>query len=322
MNAMTSILRRASPGAVLLAALALVPPILNLIGEPYYVGLATRAVIFGIAAVSLDLIVGYGGMVSLGHAAYIGIGGYSVGILSFYGVGGGYAHFGTAILASAIAAALIGSVSMRTRGIHLIMITLAFGQMLYYLAISASVFGGDDGLSIASNSDFGPVDLSDPTTLYFVSYAVLVVVIVALHRLTNARFGVVLRAIRSNEGRARAIGYSAYGYRLAAFVVAGTVCGIAGALLAEQNLFVSPTGMQWEQSGEILIMAILGGSGSLTGAVIGSTLFVLLQYFLARFTDHWQVLLGLVVLGVVLSGAGRASAFASRRRRKVMVAHP
>lgn len=314
--------RAASPALLVLSALAVVPPVLHLADQTFYIGLATRIVILAIAAVSLDLILGFGGMVSLGHAAYLGVGAYSVGILSYYGVTNGFAHLATATLASAAVALLIGASAVRTRGVHFIMISLAFGQMLYYLSVGVSAFGGDDGLSINANSDFGPLDLGDPTALYYAGYAVLLGVLIVLHRLMDSPFGVALRAVKSNDARARAIGLSAYGYRLAAFVVAGTICGWAGVLLANQNLFISPASIHWGRSGELLIIAILGGMGTLTGPVLGSVAYVLLEYFVSRFTEHWQIVLGAVIVAVVLAGAGGLLALTRSRRPRRPAVEP
>ncbi len=299
-------LRRNIVTIPLLIILALVPWIAEATGETFYIGLATRILIFAIAAVSLDLILGYGGMISLGHAAYIGIGAYSVGILSYYGVDNGFVQFGVAIIASAIVALAIGACSVRTTGIHFIMISLAFGQMLYYLAISINKFGGDDGLNIRGHSNFGSfIDLGEPTTLFYFCFAILVCVLFVLHQLVGSRFGMVLRGIKSNEARVVAIGASPFRYKLTAFVISATICGVAGALLANQNLFISPASMHWSRSGEILVMTILGGMGSLSGAVLGSVLYISLEYFLSRITEHWQAILGpIIVLVVLFAGRG------------------
>lgn len=303
-----------SISAVLLL-LALIPPVASYFDQGFYVGLATRILIFAIAAVSLDLILGYGGMISLGHAAYIGVGAYSVGILSFYGIHNGFVHFGIAATASASIALLIGASSVRTTGIHFIMISLAFGQMLFYLAISINTFGGDDGLTIKANSDFGSlISLKDPVTLYYFCFALLVAVLIVLYRLVGSRFGMVLRGIKSNEPRIRAIGISSFRYKLIAFVISATVCGMAGALLANQNLFISPASMHWSRSGEILIMTILGGMGSLYGGVLGAALYVCLEYFLSQATEHWQVIFGpIIVIFVLFAGRGLMGLFAPRR---------
>lgn len=286
---------------VILLALAVAPVIAHLFDDVFYVGLLTRVLIFAIAAVSLDLIVGYGGMLSLGHAVYIGVGAYSVGILSFYGIDNGFIHFATAVAASALMALLIGASSVRTSGIHFIMISLAFGQMFYYLAVSVNTFGGDDGLRIGRSSDFGPFgDLSDPVALYYVCFVVLILVLFALHQLVQSPFGMTLRGIRSNEPRMISIGVSPFRYRLTGFVISGMICGVAGALLANQNLFISPASMHWSRSGEIMIMTILGGMGSLSGGVLGAAVYVGLEYFLSRLTEHWQVIMGPIIVILIL----------------------
>lgn len=297
--------------------LALVPPLATAAGQDFYIGLATRVLIFALAAVSLDFILGYGGMISLGHAAYLGIGAYSVGILSFYGIHDGFVHFAVAAAASAGVALLIGASSIRTSGIHFIMITLAFGQMLFYLAISINAFGGDDGLTIDRASDFGPLgSLSDSSSLFYVCYATLAIVLFVLHRVVSSRFGLVLRSIASNEPRARAIGVPTFRYKLAAFVAAAVICGIAGALLANQNLFISPASMHWSRSSEILVMTVLGGMGSLSGGVLGVALYVCCEYFMSQASEHWQVVFGpLIVVFVLFVGRGLMGVIAPQRRR-------
>ena len=207
-----------------IAALLLVslPPLAIALGQPYYVDLVRRILILAIAAISLNLILGYGGLVSFGHAAYLGIGAYAVGILGFYGISNGWIHLLVAIGASALVAAAIGAVSIRTSGIYFIMITLAFTQMLYYLGISLDVYGGDDGMRLRSKSQFaGLVDLRDPVAFYYVALGVMLLFVFLTYRIVNSRFGMVLRAAKSNEARSRAIGFSPYPYRLAAFIIAG-----------------------------------------------------------------------------------------------------
>jgi branched-chain amino acid transport system permease protein len=282
-------------------ALALVPPVAALLDQPFYIDLFRRMMIFGIAALSLDLILGYGGMVSFGHAAYLGIGAYAVGVLAFHGFDNGFLQWGLAILASGLAAFVIGAISLRTSGVYFIMITLAFAQMLYYLGISIETYGGDDGMRLASRSRFGGLlDLGDPAAFYYVVMAILVLLLVLGHRLVNARFGLVIRAARSNEPRARAIGLSTFRYKLTAFVIAGAMCGLAGALLANHTEYVTPEFMQWTRSGEIMFMVILGGMGSLTGPVLGALVLLLLEDVLSAWTAHWQIILGPFLILVVL----------------------
>jgi branched-chain amino acid transport system permease protein len=295
----------------MVAALIAVPPLAALAGEPYYIDLLRRVMIFAIAAASLNLILGYGGLVSFGHAAYLGTGGYSVGILAFYGINNGWLQFATAIAASALVALMIGAISVRTRGIYFIMITLAFTQMLYYLGISVEEYGGDDGLRIRTRSQFsGLVDLNDPVVYYYVVLALLLATLYLVHRIVESRFGMVLRAAKSNEARSRAIGFSPYAYQLAAFVIAGALCGLAGALLANHTSFVTPEFMHWTRSGEIMFMVILGGMGTLPGPALGAFALLIVEDLLAGWTQHWQVILGpLLVLSVLFFRRGLAGAF-------------
>ncbi|HET7342057.1 MAG TPA: branched-chain amino acid ABC transporter permease, partial [Methylomirabilota bacterium] len=275
-----------------LAGLALVPVAAALLNQPFYVDLFRRILIWAIAAVSLDLILGYGGLVSLGHAAYLGIGAYAVAVPASYGVHSGLAQFGLAVLASAAAALLIGAVSLRTSGMYFIMITLAFAQMFYYLGISIQAWGGDDGMRLARRSRLPGLDLANPIVFYYVVLALLVLLLWLGHRLVHARFGTVIRAARSNEPRMRAIGFSTFRYRLAAFVLAGAVGGLAGALLTNQTEYLTPSYMHWTRSGEIMVMVILGGMGTLFGPVLGAAAYLLLEDVLSAWTVHWQVVLG------------------------------
>ena len=295
----------ASPRAVALAVgvllLVLVPPIAAFTNQPFYVDLFRRMMIFAIAAVSLDLILGYGGMVSFGHAAYLGIGAYAVGIPAFHGIENGFLQLGLAVVASALVALVIGAISLRTSGVYFIMITLAFAQMLYYLGISLETYGGDNGMRLAARSRFGgAIDLSQPATFYYLVLAILVLLLVLGGRLVDSRFGMVIRASKSNEPRARAIGFSPFRYRLTAFVIAGGAGGLAGALLANQTEYLTPDFMHWTRSGEIMFMVILGGMGTLVGPVIGAVALLLLEDVLSALTVHWQIVLGPVLVLVVL----------------------
>jgi len=297
--------------AITVLVLVALPPVMTAIGQTFYIDLVRRIMILAIAAVSLNLILGYGGMVSFGHAAYLGIGAYAVGILGFYGVTSGWLQWATAIGASALVALAIGAVSIRTSGIYFIMITLAFTQMLYYLGISLEVFGGDDGMRLKSRSQFaGLVDLGDPIAFYYVALALMLLAVFFVYRLVNSRFGMVLRAAKSNEARARAIGFSPYPYRLAAFVIAGAMCGLAGALYANHTSYIVPGLMSWQQSGDIMFMVILGGMASTAGPVLGTFALLIVEEFLKGWTEHWQVILGpLLVLSVIFFRRGLAGMF-------------
>jgi len=293
-----------------------VPPLAALTGQPYYIDLLRRVMVFAIAAVSLNLILGYGGLVSFGHAAYLGVGGYAVGILAFYGIHNGWLQWAVAIFASALVALVIGAISVRTRGIYFIMITLAFTQMLYYLGISLEVFGGDDGMRLKVKSQFsGLIDLDNPVAFYYLVLALLLAATYLVHRLVNSRFGLVLRATKSNEARTRAIGFTPYPYQLVAFVISGAICGLAGALLANHTAYITPSFMEWTRSGEIMFMVILGGMGTTPGPALGAFALLLVEDQLAGWTQHWQIILGpLLVLSVLFFRRGLAGLLPGGRK--------
>jgi branched-chain amino acid transport system permease protein len=301
------------PVLLLLAAL---PPLAAAAGEDFYIGLATRILVFALAATSLNLILGFGGMVSFGHAAFVGTGAYAVGILMQQGVASAWIAWPAAVLASALFALAVGAVSLRTRGVYFIMITLAFAQMLFYLMVSVKAWGGEDGLALPGRSAVGGgFDLASDTRFYYVVLALFVLAFLGIQRLLNARFGHALQAIRENETRMGAIGFPVYRYQLAAFTLAGGLAGLAGALLANQSGFVSPSLLQWNQSGLLLVMVILGGVGHPWGGFIGAVAFLLLEEVLSAYTIHWQFILGAVLLLVVLA-APRGLAGLLRREKK------
>jgi len=300
--------RRAIVLAAGLVLLAAVPPVAALANQPFYLDLVRRVMIFAIAALSLNLILGYGGMISFGHAAYLGVGAYAVGVLAHYGINNGYLQWALAIGASALVALAIGAVSIRTSGVYFIMITLAFTQMLYYLGISIAEYGGDDGMRLAVKSQFpGFIDLNDATAFYYLVLAILVLALFLGQRLVDSRFGMVIRAAKSNEVRTRSIGFSPYPYRLAAFVIAGAVCGLAGALLVNHTAYLTPEFMNWTRSGELMFMVILGGMASIAGPVLGAFALLLVEDALSGWTQHWQLILGpLLVLSVLFLRRGLA----------------
>ena len=297
-------------GVAVLLLVAL-PPLALKLGQPFYLDLVRRIMILAIAAVSLNLILGYGGLVSFGHAAYLGVGAYAVGILGFYGLTNGWLQWAVAMGASALVALAIGAVSIRTSGIYFIMITLAFTQMLYYLGISIAEFGGDDGMRLKARSQFsGLFDLGDPVAFYYVALVLMLLSVFIVHRIVNSRFGMVLRASKSNEARSRAIGFSPYPYRLAAFVIAGAIGGLAGALYANHTNYITPGLMSWQQSGDIMFMVILGGMATTSGPVLGAFVLLLVEDQLAGWTEHWQIILGpLLVLSVIFFRRGLAGMF-------------
>jgi branched-chain amino acid transport system permease protein len=302
--------------AALLLVLALVPLYAQARGNTYVLTLFTRIVILAMAAVSLNLIMGFGGMVSFGHAAYIGIGGYMVGILGYEGISSGLVQWPLALAASALLALVIGAFSLRTRGVYFIMITLAFAQMVYYVAVGLDRYGGDDGLSIDRRSQFGGViNLSNRTVFYYLCLALLLGTVYLVWRLVNSRFGLVIQGARSNDRRMRAIGFPTYRYRLVCFVIAGTICGLAGVLLANHTDFISPAMMHWTRSGDLIVMAVLGGMGSVLGPVVGAVAFLLFEEALAGITEHWQIVMGPLLLAVVLFARGGIDGMLTGLRR-------
>ncbi len=286
---------------VMLATLALLPVYTTLTGDSFVMTLFTRVLILALGAVSLNLIMGYGGMVSFGHAAYLGIGGYAVGILAKEGIGSGFVQWPVAVAVSALYALVVGVLSLRTRGVYFIMITLAFAQMIYYVAIGLERYGGDDGLTIYQRSGFGGlIDLNNKTVFYYLCFALLMAGIYLVSRLINSRFGLVIRGTRSNERRMRAIGFPTFRYKLVCFVIAGALCGLAGALLANHTSFISPALMHWTRSGDLIVMVVLGGLGSLFGPLIGAVAFLLLEEALSRVTEYPDLILGPVLLLVAI----------------------
>ena len=293
---------------ILAIVLACAPLAALALGHEYLVTVLPRVVILALAAVSLNLILGFGGLVSLGHAVFLGIGGYVVGMMASHGVVSGVVQWPAAIAISALFALVIGALSLRTRGVYFIMVTLAFAQMVYYVSVGLDAYGGEDGLVIASRSDFGPwLPLSNRTVFYFVSLILLFAAMLAVARLVRSRFGLVLRGAAMNERRMRALGFPVYRYQLAAFVIAGTMCGIAGVLLANHTEFVSPSVMHWSRSGDLIIMVVLGGMGTVPGPILGVVAFMLAEEALSNVTTYWQLIFGpLILIFVRFFGTGLA----------------
>ena len=286
---------------VLLLGLALVPVYASYTGNAFVMTLLTRALIYAIAAMSLNLIMGYGGLVSFGHAMFIGIGGYAVGIMAFHGNANGLLQFPLAIVVSALFAVLIGALSLRTRGVYFIMITLAFAQMVYFAGVGLEYYGADDGMRLKRRSILGPIDLANATHLYLVCLAVLLATVWLIGRIVESRFGMVIRGAKSNETRMLPLGFPVFRYRLAAFTISGAVCGLAGALMANQAAFVSPAMMAWVQSGDLIVMVVLGGISSLMGPVYGAVAFIVIEHQLAVWLkDTWQLVFGPMILLLAL----------------------
>lgn len=288
-----------------LALLALVPAITPVVGGPFVLDLVMRAVILAIAAVSLNLVLGFGGMISFGHAAYIGIGAYSMGIPAYYGINDGLVQLLVTVAACGVFALLTGLVCLRTRGVYFIMITLAFAQMVYYAMVSISEYGADDGLVIYRRSEFPfALDLDNRAMLYYVCLGILVATLWLVHRIVNSRFGLVIRGSAGNDARLRSLGIPTFRYRLACYVIAGMLCGLAGWLLANFTTYISPEMMAWTRSGELIFMVVLGGAGSLFGPVLGTAAFIAIEEILSGMTVYWQLYFGILLLLVVLFGRG------------------
>lgn len=286
---------------LVLGMLILFPLFMRYIDQPFYTVLVSRIMILALAVTSLNLLVGFGGMVCFGQAAFFGTGAYVVGIFMYHGVLPACITWPVAMAVSALVALVIGSISLRTRGVYFIMITLAFAQMIYYVFVSLKEYGGDDGLPLVQRSElpFGLNAKSDEV-FYYVVLALGALCMVLVRHLVNARFGRALQAIRENESRAEAIGIPVYRYKLLCFVISGALAGLAGALIVNQSQLASPTLLQWNQSGMLLIMLLLGGVGYVYGGVLGAAIFLLLEEVLSTQTIYWQLGLGVVLLGVVL----------------------
>src|SRR5882757_6813853 len=256
-------------------------------GSSYLVSLGARIMIFAIAAVALDVLVGCAGLISFGHAAFIGLGAYAVGILSAHGIADALIALPAALLVSALYAFLTGIVCLRTKGVYFIMITLAFGQMAFFTASSLAPYGGDDGLTIAARSTFaGFALIKSERALYYLVFGCLLGSYLFCRALVASRFGRVLRGARENPVRIATIGFDVYRFQLAAYVIAGTLAGLSGFLLANATEFVSPAYMSWQRSGELIVMVLLGGLGSLNGAIIGTTVYLLTKEWLAGYTEN------------------------------------
>jgi len=303
----------------LMAALLAFPLWAYQADEPFLITLTTRAVIFAIAGVGLNFVLGFGGLVSFGHAAFFGLGGYAMGILAYHAqtytplMEAPFLIEGTksmpviwlvAVVISATTALAIGALSLRTTGVYFIMITLAFAQMFYYFANSWPTYGGEDGLSIYIRNDFPGLNTMDPIQFYMICYVILVLVLGFVWAAARSPFGLMLGAARQNEERVQAVGQTPYRLYLVSFTISGAITGLAGALFADLNRFVSPTMFAWNMSGEIMIFVILGGVGRVFGPVAGAALFILLEHLLGGLSEFWHVYLGAILLGVVLFARG------------------
>lgn len=303
------------PIVIGLVLLALVPVLAHALDQSFLVSLFTRFVVYAIAAVSLDLILGYGALVSFGHAAFFGLGGYVIGIVAFHTADGsglfGWAGTGEALVlwplavgVCALAGLVVGFLSLRTSGVQFIMITLAFAQMLFFLFVSLDTYGGDDGLIMRRRDVLPFLDTRDPTTFYYLCLAAAVLWLAITYCIVRSRFGFVLNGMRQNEQRMGAMGYAPYPYKLVAFIIAGMGAGLAGALMANYLRFASPDMLHWTKSGELMMMVILGGAGTLFGPLLGAAALVILEAVLTAYTENWQLPLGIILLVIVLFSHG------------------
>ncbi|MBV9065789.1 MAG: branched-chain amino acid ABC transporter permease [Methylobacteriaceae bacterium] len=298
--------------AVIVAAFALVHLAATAMDDPFLIKIGTRVLVFSIAAASLNLVLGYGGLVSLLHSGLFGIGGYAVAILAFhdfnaeplFGIVPGTSNLAIslplALLVSGVAAALLGLVSLRTSGTYFIMITLAFNQMLYYVFVALQQYGGDDGLQILSTLNLAGFDVGQRVPFFYLCLGALAAVLIFLQRIVDSRFGVVLRASAQNERRVVALGIPATRYKLAAFALSGALTGLAGALLAAGQQFISPADMSWVRSGDLVVMCVLGGMTTVWGPVIGAAVFLVFELVLSSWTQNWQLGFGLLIIAIVV----------------------
>ncbi len=311
--------------AVLLLAMALLPVIAQVLDQRYLLSVSTRIVIWSIAAAGLNIMLGYGGMVSFGHAVFWGIGGYAVGIFAHHGVHDGWLQWPVGIAAAMAWATLIGALSLRTRGVYFIMITLAFAQLVYYVAVGLEPYGADDGLNIAGRSQFsGLIDLRDRGQFYWLCFALMLATIWFCARLANSRFGLVVRGAKSNETRMAALGFPVFRYRLVAFAISGGFGGLSGLLLANHDAYISPAMMSWVKSGDLIVIVVLGGMGTVFGPLFGTIAFFVLEESLKPLMDmaskgtgeYWQIVFGPLLVLVALYARGGLDSLLGRGRAR------
>ena len=282
---------------LILVGFALVP----VFGHSHQLTMFGRILIYAIGALSLNVLLGRVGLVSFGHAAFLGFGAYAVGISAHYGLESGFVQWPLGMLAAGLAGLIVGAISVRVSGLYFIMITLAFSQLFYFMAVGLTVYGGDDGMTIAARSSFGGLlDLNNQVVLYYTLLAIVLLFLGFIYQLSNSRMGMIMAGIHSNEQRMRALGFETYPYKLIAFVLSAVMCSVSGLLLANLTDFVTAQYMSWHRSGELLIMVILGGMNSLFGPVIGAAILLLFEELLSHYTDHWALILGPLLLLIVI----------------------
>ncbi|MCP4952957.1 MAG: branched-chain amino acid ABC transporter permease [Proteobacteria bacterium] len=297
----------------MLFLLGIAPLLFQWTNQPFLLDLLSRGLIIGIAALSLNLILGYGGMISLGHVAYLGIGAYCVGIPAYYDVYDGWIHLSLAIVTCALFALITGAVSLRTKGVYFIMITMAFSQMIYFIFLSLEEYGADDGLVIYARSEFPLwMNMEGAVSLYYWIFGLLILTLFFIHRLVRSRFGRVIIGSKYNDLRMQSLGFNTYGYRLTCYVISAVICGLAGVLLGNFTSFISPEMMSWTRSGELIFMVIIGGAGSLFGPLFGALSFLFLEEALSLITIYWHLIFGGLLIALVLFGRGGIDAWLSK----------
>ncbi|MBV9236503.1 MAG: branched-chain amino acid ABC transporter permease [Xanthobacteraceae bacterium] len=301
---------------MIFVAFGALPLVAGFGAKAYILALFGRIMIFAIAAIALDLLIGYGGLISFGHAAFVGLGAYAVGILSAHGITDALIALPIALVAAALFGLATGAVCLRTRGVYFIMITLAFSQMVFFTASSLAPYGGDDGLTVASrNTIAGFAVMRDEQSFYYVVFGFLVASYLLCRALIASRFGRVFRGARENAARVASLGYNVFRYQLVAYVIAGAFGGVSGFLLANATEFVSPAYMSWQRSGELVIMVLMGGLGTLYGAILGAAAFVLAEEWLSGLTEHWKMIFGPLLILIVLFARGGLVGAAGRLSR-------
>ncbi|RTL56844.1 MAG: branched-chain amino acid ABC transporter permease [Rhodocyclaceae bacterium] len=297
---------------LLVAVLLLMLCALPLFAEKFYVQLFSKILIMGIFAMSLDLLVGYVGLVSLGHAAFFGLAGYCAALLSpQYEAGNFFVSFSAAISICILFALLTGVLALRTKSFYFIMVTLAFAQMIFFIFHDTKIGGGGDGIYIYQKpllaiSGITLLELENFKTFYWFTFGWLIAIYAFLRILLQSHYGHALGGIKVNEHRMRALGYPVFWYKLSAYVIAGSIGGIAGYFNAIQFGFVNPENISWHTSANVLMMVILGGMGSLHGAVFGASVFILLQELISNesmlgsFASHWSLMMGFFIVAVSL----------------------
>lgn len=288
--------------AAVFVGMAFVPVVAQAIDQPFWTSFFARILIYAIAASALNLALGYGGLVSFGHALFMGVGSYAVALPAFHGVDSGWVHVAVCVGVCALVAWGVAAISLRTTGMAFIMITLAFAQMGYFLFVSLKAYGGDDGLPVAATSRFGALNLGSTNVLYAAALVVLALFTWWMARLRLAPFGMALRGARQNARRIDAIGMRSKRLQLVAFVISGTVCGLSGLLLANLNAFASPSSLAWTVSGELIVMVVLGGIGTVCGPLVGALLFIGLEEVLKGVTEHWMAIFGPLIVLMALVG--------------------